>query len=161
MSQPYSSTFLENMSIRSLLIKKLLDYNAIQLHGSALCMDGEAYVFTAPSGTGKSTHARFWRETFGDRVWMINDDQPMIRIEGGKAIVYSMPWDGKHHLSRNASAPLKAVVWLTRGTENHIERISKTAAYPILLKQTAKSRSCHEKAFPLMKQLLDSIAFII
>ena len=78
-------------------------------------MDGEAYIFTAVSGTGKSTHAMLWREVFGERVRMINDDKPLIRITPeGKAVVYGTPWDGKHHLSKNSAFPLKAICWLTR-----------------------------------------------
>ena len=83
-------------------------------------MDGAAYLFTAPSGTGKSTHTRLWREVFGDRVWMINDDKPMLRISENLVTAYGTPWNGKHHISRNASAPLKAIVQLNRGKENII-----------------------------------------
>ena len=132
-SVPYSDGFLENVSIQNVLSRRLLEYNVLALHGSALCMDGKAIIFVARSGTGKSTHARFWRETFGDRVWMINDDKPMIRIESGKAFVYGTPWDGKHHLSRNASAPLRAIVKLERDAENHIEPMNRADAFQVLM----------------------------
>lgn len=142
---PYPGDVLENMAIHNVLSWKLLSYNVLLLHGSALCMDGEAYIFLAPSGTGKSTHTRFWRETFGDRVWMIDDDKPMVRIENGRAVVYGTPWNGKHRLGRNASAPLKAIVWLTRGTENTIERLEKADFFPMLLYQTAWRRTAEVK----------------
>ena len=159
--QPYDDVFLENQSIQNVLTQKLLDHNVLMLHGSALCMDGEAYIFTAPSGTGKSTHARFWRETFGDRVWMINDDKPMIRLENGKAAVYGTPWDGKHRLSRNASAPLKAIAWLTRDTENNIQRMPKADAFPLLMGQGAWSKRgpLKPRAMQLEKELLDAAPF--
>ena len=130
---PYNDVLLENVSIQNVLSRRLLEFNVLALHGSALCMDGEAIIFTAKSGTGKSTHARFWREVFGDRVWMINDDKPMIRIENGKATVYGTPWDGKHHLSRNASAPLRAIVKLERDEENHIEPMDRADAFQALM----------------------------
>ena len=154
-------SYLENVSILFVLSKKLLDYNVLLLHGSALCMDGEAYIFTASSGTGKSTHARFWRETFGERVWMINDDKPMIRIENGKATVYGTPWDGKHHLSRNASAPLKAIIWLKRDVENHIEPLDKGDIFPVLMVQSAwtKRGPLRLKAVQLEIKLLDTAEF--
>ncbi len=98
-------------------------------------MDGQAYIFMAPSGTGKSTHSGLWRQLFQDRVWMINDDKPMIRVSESEIRVYGTPWDGKHHLSRNASAPLKAVVLLNRDDDNRIERRSKADAFRALLKQ--------------------------
>lgn len=158
---PYSDCFLENCAIQHVLSKELLDYDVLLFHGSALCMDGDAYIFTAPSGTGKSTHARFWRETFGDRVWMLNDDKPMIRIENGKAIVYGTPWDGKHRLSTNASAPLKAIIWLKRGDENHIEPLSKPEMFPVLMGQGAWSKRgpLKPKAMQLEARLLDTAEF--
>ncbi len=161
--RPYEEHYLEDLSIQNVFSKKMLDHNVLMLHGSALCMDGEAYIFTAPSGTGKSTHTRLWRETFGDRVWMINDDKPMIRIENGKATVYGNPWDGKHHLSRNASAPLKAVIWLKRDAENHIEPLKKSDIFPVLMVQGAWSKRGPQKmqAIQLEIKLLDTVAFYV
>ncbi len=132
-SVPYDDAFLENVSIQNVLSRQMLEFNVLAIHGSALCMDGEAIIFTAPSGTGKSTHARFWREVFGDRVWMINDDKPMIRVEDGRALVCGTPWDGRHRLSRNASAPLRAIVKLERDTENHIGPMNRADAFQLLM----------------------------
>lgn len=139
-SEPYNDILLENVSIQNVLSRRLLEYNVLALHGSALCMDGEAVIFTAKSGTGKSTHARFWREVYGDRVWMINDDKPMIRLENGSARVYGTPWDGKHHLSRNASAPLRAIVKLERDEENRIEPMNRADAFQLLMTHGAVTR---------------------
>ena len=157
----YSDSYLENISLMNLLSRRLLDYNVLLIHGSALCMDGRAYIFTAPGGTGKSTHARFWRETFGNRVQMINDDKPLVRIENGKAVVYGSPWDGKHHLSNNIAAPLKAVIWLNRDAENHIEPLQKADVFPVLMKQTAwtKDGSLKLRIIQLEKSLMEAAAF--
>lgn len=166
-SVPYNECFLENVSIQNVLSRRLLEFGVLALHGSALCMDGEAIIFTAKSGTGKSTHARLWRETFGDRVWMINDDKPMIRLENGKATVYGTPWDGKHHLSRNASAPLKAIVKIERDTENHIEPMNRADAFQLLMTHGAVTRrgpmklsgAVKLRAMALERLLLDAAAF--
>ncbi len=123
---------LENLAIHALLAEEMVMHGVLLLHGSALCMDGQAVIFIARSGIGKSTHARYWRERFGDRVWMINDDKPMIRTDD--LHVCGTPWDGKHHLSRNASAPLKALVWLRRDTTDHIEPITAAEAFPVLVR---------------------------
>ena len=85
--------YLENVAIHSLIADRMVDHDVLVMHGSALCMDGEAYIFIASSGTGKSTHARFWREVFGDRVWMINDDKPMLRFMEDQVLVCGTPWD--------------------------------------------------------------------
>lgn len=153
--------FLENNAIHSMLAERLVWENVLLMHGSALCMDGEAYIFTAKSGTGKSTHARLWREVFGDRVWMINDDKPMLRIGETGVRVYGTPWDGKHHLSRNASAKLKAIVNLTRDESNHIAPMSRADAFPVLMKQCYGSRNpaTMARVIELEKQLLDAVDF--
>ncbi len=83
-------------------------YDTVLFHGSALAIDGDGYLFTAKSGTGKSTHTRLWRERFGDRVVMINDDKPLLHIDAGSVIAYGTPWNGKHRLGTNASVPLRA-----------------------------------------------------
>ena len=101
--------YLENSAIHALLAEKLTEYDVLLLHGSALCMDGEAVIFTANSGTGKSTHSRLWRELFGDQVWMINDDKPLLRIGEESTCVFGSPWEGKHHLSR---MKMKVPLWV-------------------------------------------------
>ena len=64
------------------ICKRILsDYDGFFFHSSALALDGEGYLFTALSGTGKSTHTRNWRRLFGDRVTMINDDNEKGRGE--------------------------------------------------------------------------------
>ena len=158
---PCSAPLLECSAIHALLAEKLIDYDVLLMHGSALCMDGRAYLFTAKSGTGKSTHAGLWREVFGPRVWMINDDKPMLRIKPEGITVWGTPWDGKHHLSRNACAPLKAVVSIKRAEENHIEPLTKADAFPLIMQQTyyAKGPAQAAKVLKLEMQLLNNTAF--
>ena len=115
---------------------KLLQFNGMMLHSSAVVRDGKAYLFTARSGTGKSTHTRLWRETFGDRVSMINDDKPFLKILPQGVTVFGTPWQGKHRLGQNTSVPLKALCILCRGEENRMEPITPKEALPILLQQT-------------------------
>lgn len=157
----YQESFLENNAIHNLIAQKLIKYNTMLFHGSALCMDGEAYIFTAPSGTGKSTHARLWREVFKDRVWMINDDKPLLKIENEKVTVYGTPWNGKHNLGENASAPLKAIVKIERAKENHIEHLSSAEAFPEVLKQAfgPSDRELMVRVMELEKHLLEAVDF--
>ena len=131
---------LETLAVQRKLSEALIDYDTILFHSSALAVDGQGYLFAAVSGTGKSTHARLWREAFGDRVTMINDDKPFIRIGQDEVRVYGSPWDGKHHLSTNTSVPVKAICILTRDTTNHIEKISPQKAFSVLFQQTYRSK---------------------
>ena len=154
--------FLEINTIHSALAEALLSYDVLLVHGSSLCMDGQGVVFVASSGTGKSTHARLWRETYGDRVWMINDDKPMIRIKDGQAFIYGTPWNGKHGLSRNASAPLKAVVSLERDSSNHIGPMSRQDAYPLLIKHAYRTGNplLMSRILDLEDRLLGAASFL-
>ncbi len=136
----YNKAALENGAIHNLIADAMPAYGVILMHGSALSMDGQAYIFTAPSGTGKSTHTRFWRETFGERCVMINDDKPMISVRDGSTTVYGTPWNGKHRLGSNISAPLKAIVRLERGETNSISPMNVRDAFPLLLSQVYASR---------------------
>ena len=110
--------------------------NRILFHGSTLALDGKGVLFTATSGTGKSTHTGLWRKVFGDRIQMINDDKPFLQVEEDQVIAHGTPWRGKHALGSNLSAPLKAIVFLCRGEENRVEPVSPREVFPTLLQQT-------------------------
>jgi len=131
--------YLESLAIYRAIAEKMLEFDTILFHGSALSVDGEGFLFTAKSGTGKSTHTRFWRETFGDRVVMVNDDKPLLRITDEGVIVCGTPWDGKHRISTNTMVPLKGLCILTRAAENSVEEITAKEAMPMLLQQTQRS----------------------
>lgn len=131
---------LESMALHRLLAEGLTEYDVLLTHGSALSLDGEAYLFTAPSGTGKSTHAALWRQVFGDRVVMLNDDKPLLRVEAEGVRVFGSPWDGKHRLSSNASAPLRAVARIEQARKNRVVPLARADAFPILMTQAYASR---------------------
>lgn len=131
--------YLETLAVYRKLCERLLERDIVLLHSSTLMIDGRAVLFLAPSGTGKSTHAALWREVFGERVTMINDDKPLVSIkdgcEGVEIRVYGTPWCGKHGLENNISAPVSAVFLLRRGTENVAESIGVRSAFPDILNQ--------------------------
>lgn len=133
--------YLESLAIYRRICREALKYGAFLFHGSALSVDGQAYLFTAPSGTGKSTHARLWREMLGDKVSMVNDDKPLIRVTADAVYVCGTPWDGKHRLSTNCEVPLRAICILSRDAKNHIEKVSPKEAYATLLGQTYRPKA--------------------
>jgi hypothetical protein len=128
--------YLETLAVYRKIAERIPAYNTFLFHGSCVAVDGIGYLFTAKSGTGKSTHSRLWRELLGDRAVMVNDDKPLIRVNpDGTATVYGTPWDGKHHLSTNIAVPLKAICILERAKQNTIRQITAGEAYPMLLQQ--------------------------
>ena len=137
----FGSDYLETLALYRKIADALTRDDTILFHGSALALDGEAYIFTAKSGTGKSTHTRFWRETFGDRVVMINDDKPLLKITDDGVTVYGTPWCGKHNLGKNISAPLAAIVSLERAKENIVTIGDKKKLFPKILSQTYRTKN--------------------
>lgn len=134
--QFYSDGYLETLAAYRKIAERMPEYDTILFHGSCVAVDGAGYLFTAKSGTGKSTHTRLWRELLGDRAIMINDDKPLIRISDSGAIIYGTPWDGKHHLSNNIAVSLKAICILERAKENAILPVAREEALPMLIQQT-------------------------
>ena len=134
---PLPPAMYEGPIILTKICRRMLeDYDGFFFHSSSLCLDGEGYLFTAQSGTGKSTHTSYWRELFGDKVTMINDDKPIIRKIGGKFYVCSTPWMGKSNIGTNLNAPVKAVYVLKRGKENSAEQVSPARVFRELLEAT-------------------------
>ena len=79
----FSPGYLEELAVYRKIAEAMLRYDTFLFHGSVISVDGEAYIFTAKSGTGKSTHTRLWREYLGERAVMVNDDKPLISVKNG------------------------------------------------------------------------------
>ena len=157
----YSDNYLETLAVYRKIAEKMPDYDTLLFHGSAVAVDEKCYLFTAPSGTGKSTHARLWREYLGDRAVMVNDDKPLIHVSENGSTVYGTPWNGKHRLGNNIAVPLKAICLISRSAENSIKQISPDEAYPILLAQTYRpySMTGMEKTLTLLDKLRKNTFF--
>ena len=116
----FSDMFLERSVIQRRVAEALAQRDVLLMHGSTVAVDGRAYLFTAPCGTGKSTHTRLWREVFGDRAVMVNDDKPFLKLTGDAALACGSPWTGKHGIGTNVCVPLSGICILSRGMENVI-----------------------------------------
>lgn len=158
----FSDAYLETIAVYRKICKCLLEKDILLFHGSVLSVDGIGYLFTAKSGTGKSTHTKYWREYFKDRAVMINDDKPLLEIKENKVYAYGTPWDGKHRLSTNTCVPLKAICILQRGDTNTISKIDKKDAYTMLLQQVNRpigDVSAMNKTLELVDALSNCVEF--
>lgn len=155
----FKEPFLERATIQRKVADRLLAENTLMLHGSTVSVDGRAYLFTAPCGTGKSTHTRLWRERFGDRAIMVNDDKPFLQITSDSVLAYGSPWSGKHGLASNVCVPLQGICVLRRGTENTINRIVAEEAIATLRHQLHSSDdiSLTKKSFDLLDVLMEKV----
>ena len=131
----FTEPFLERATIQRKVADALLARNTLMMHGSTVAVDGKAYLFTAPCKTGKSTHTRLWRELFGDRAVMVNDDMPFLQITAEGVLAYGSPWSGKHGLATNICVPLQGICFLNRGTKNVIQPMEAARGAEALRRQ--------------------------
>ena len=147
---------LEYMATGSNFYTLLLLFQGMMLHASAVEVDGKAYLFSAPSGTGKSTHTALWLQLFGERARIINDDKPALRQKEDGFFVYGTPWSGKTSQNINCKVPLQGIAFLQRSEKNSIERISAKEALPLILDQTVRPASAerYDLLFPILEKLV-------
>lgn len=111
----------------------LIYHKGIVIHASALKWEEKGIMFTAPSGTGKSTQARLWQDYFGDSVKILNDDNPAVKFRDGKPYVFGTPWSGSSNIHCNSYAPLDAIVLLQQSPINSIQQLSPQEAISNLI----------------------------
>lgn len=136
----------------------LLKFDGMMLHASAVALDGKAYLFSGPSGMGKSTHTRLWQQLFGDAAKVFNDDKPAIRrLEiDGTWYAYGTPWCGKDGININMRVPLAGICFLRRGEENVIHRLSSQEALTQIIYQTIH-RFREKKSLDLMLGVVEDL----
>lgn len=121
----YGSAFYRQMPL----------YDGMMLHSSCIAVDGRAYLFSAPSGTGKSTHTMLWKDKFGDRAFFVNDDKPALRIFDDGVYACGTPFSGKTDLNTNVSVKAAGICLVHRAEKNRIEKADTKEALPKIFSQ--------------------------
>ena len=120
--------------------RAIIRYARFFLHASAVVYEGQAYLFSAPSGMGKSTLTSLWLKCFPGS-YILNDDKPVICPENERITVWGTPFSGKTDLQMNRGVPLKAICFLKQGSENSICRITEDKALALALNNTYRPRN--------------------
>ncbi|MBE5958549.1 MAG: hypothetical protein E7254_06765 [Lachnospiraceae bacterium] len=144
---------LEYIYTGSIFYRDLIKLGGMMLHSSAVVVDGYAYLFSADSGTGKSTHTGLWLKHFADKAFILNDDKPAIRKIGDEWFAYGTPWSGKTDLNVNTKVKLGAIVFLERSEENFIEEAEIEWAFTKAFAQTTRKLNKVEN----LDKLLDTL----
>lgn len=154
-----SNDMLENTALFRQICKKVLEkYNGMFLHCASIKYNGKAYLFTAPSGTGKTTHIKLWIEHMGNRVEVINGDKPILRRKDNEIIVYGTPWQGKENYGSNINAPLGGIFLLRRAEKNTVTKATAKESLPFLLSQTLRLNKKENmiKIFEMLEYIVKS-----
>lgn len=133
----FSDAYLETLALYRKLAAPLLERNILIFHGAAVVADGRVYLFTAPSGTGKTTHVRLWLDQIPG-TYVLNGDKPLLKITDDEVRVCGTPWQGKENMGRNEILPLKAICLLERGESNQIKEVGFPEALKVLTQQVYK-----------------------
>jgi hypothetical protein len=138
-SQPHlSEEDCEYLCTGGSFYRQLVNFDGLLLHSSAVVVDGRAYLFSGPSGMGKSTHTRLWRQLHGEDAKVFNDDKPALRCLDGVWYAYGTPWCGKDGINLNLKVPLAGICFLKRGEENSIRRLNPQEASLEIISQTIR-----------------------
>lgn len=116
----------------------MLKNNAMNLHSSAISYKNHGLLFSAPSGTGKSTHAGLWKKYYPDDTVIINDDFPAIKFINDIPYVFGTPWSGKTFINQNTSAPIKAIVFLRQSKTIYIKRLNTAEVLNYMITEIGK-----------------------
>ena len=134
----YHPAHLETMVGNRKISEIMPFYSTFLIHGSLISYNGHGYLFTAPSGTGKTTRANLWIDEYPS-AFIVNGDKPLIRVGQSEVIAYGTPWCGKENVNINTSVPLRAILFVERVEEGEIDSIYEmqlTEAFPELYKQS-------------------------
>ena len=150
----------EGLLVHRLIVESLPEHNAFLVHGATVAVKNKAYLFSAQSGTGKSTHIKKWLDNIEDS-FVVNGDKTVIALKDGIAYACGTPWCGKEKLETNAMVPLKAIVMMERSDHNRVDPMPFGSIFPVLLEQTFQPSDPlkMKKTLGLMSQLGHLVSF--
>lgn len=155
---PMQRDVAESFSIYKSIAEQLTPFNRFVFHGAAISYGGRGYIFTAASGTGKTTHIKLWKRCLGAPVDIINGDKPIISVENG-VTVHGTPWAGKEGWNKNRSAPLGGICIIERGRVNKIRKLSPDECLKKILPQIyiPKNKASAGQILSLLDGLLKAV----
>lgn len=159
----FSLGYCECLCIYRHICCKLVHYDAFLMHSSVIAVDGVAYAFAAPSGTGKTTHTRLWLQQFGSRAQVVNGDKPIYRFLDGRLYACGTPWQGKEGMGNNIQCPVQAICFLEQSPENEIRSLQGVEVNSHLFRQILipKDEEDFERFWSLLERLVTSVDFYL
>lgn len=148
---------VEHIYLASDFYRKIISFGGFLLHSSCILYKGKAYLFSAPSQTGKSTHTRLWQAVFGEEnIKIINDDMPLVKFSDGKPLACGTPFAGGTDINLNITAPIGAVVFIERAQLSLIEKIEPFSSLALFIEQT-KHFNLDENTYSSLLNMIDAL----
>lgn len=150
----FSKGIAEYMLYGAYFYDALLALQGILLHASCVVHEEHAYLFSAPCGTGKSTHTAIWNKVF-PASYILNDDKPAIRYKNDVLYAYGTPFSGKTNKNKNTSAPIAGIAFVKRGVQNSVRVLNSKEVFILFMGQTLKPH--HEKRLDQMTAIIETV----
>ena len=129
-NKTYDSYFMKP-ALETLFYNICLKNGGVVLHAAAIEWNGAGVVFSAPSGTGKSTQADLWVRRLG--ATYINGDRPLLMVQDDETFVYGTAWSGSAGIYKNTRAPLTALIFLEQYPVNMIHALNPSETLKYIL----------------------------
>lgn len=124
---PHYDTAINSL-IRIAFSQRILFYEGFLIHASSVVKDDRAYLFLGRSGTGKSTHSQLWLGNIPG-AWLLNDDNPVVRLVDGIPFAFGSPWSGKLECYKDEAARIRGIARINRGMNDCWEDLSGARAW--------------------------------
>lgn len=152
----FPDCYLEYICAYRKIATELLKFDAFVMHGTVIDVENKGIVFTALSGTGKTTHMLYWQEMLGDKLKIINGDKPIIRFFDGVPYAYGTPWAGKEGFNTNARTKLEDICLIERADVNEVVPLTGFQVVSLFIKQIYHPEDpvARNKTYDLANKLL-------
>ncbi len=154
----HAEWFFETQALHEQIARELVTRGVLLVHGSAVVTGGRAYLFIAPTRTGKSTHTRLWLELLGSDAYIVNDDKQLLYPTDSGVLTYASPW-GVVPKPDPDHAPVAAIVLLSRGSTDVIRPAERSKMLPALMKASLRGKDAAETTaiLDLQDKVLSSV----
>ncbi len=133
-------------------------HHMLAIHSSSILYREKIWLFSAPSGTGKSTHSQLWHDLLGTPI--VNGDLNLIAPENHSPVVHGIPWCGTSGIYDCQSYPLGGVIFLKQGPENHVSDLSDDLKQLYLLHRCISptwTEAMQERTMNMIESFYDKI----
>lgn len=150
----YEVVFLSLLALE----RRLSERPCLILHCAYLEYQGKAMLFSAPSGTGKTTQAGLWEQYRGSRT--VNGDKALLEYDGKTWTANGWPVCGTSEVCENKKLPIGCIVMLSQAKLNQAWRLRPAEAFTSLYGQITMNRWEREglvKNLDLLERLVGKV----